>query len=114
MTETQRKTRLQLERERLLRLEEQKKVAQQNIRDLEKKEERKRNNNNILAFNLSYEGEISHLSPYLFSGLAKYLEAISDSEIQGLIEEGKRIIKLSKAGKPSLIEKEVIESEQQE
>ena len=38
---------------------------------------------------------------------------MSDSEIEGLIEDGKKIIKLSKSGKPILIEKEVIESEQQ-
>ena len=113
MNEVQRKTKLEIKREQLLKIEEQKKQAQQEIKELEKKEERKRNNNNILAFNLAYDGEKAVLNPFLFSGLAKYIEAMSDSEIEGLIEEGKKIIKLSKSGKPILTEKEVIESEQQ-
>lgn len=106
MIETTKKTRLQLEREKLLKLEEQRKMAQQNIKDLEKKEERKRNNNNIQAFNLAYKGDINYLTPFIFSGLAKYVELMSKEEIENLEEEGKKIIELNKFGKPILIEKE--------
>lgn len=106
MNEIKKKTKLELKKEKLAKLKEQRKITEQSIKDLEKKEERKRNNNNIQAFNLAYKGDINNLIPFLFSGLAKYVELMSKDEINNLIEEGKKVIELNKSGKPILIEQD--------